>query len=158
MLQLGSFCQANNIFSVTLIYYMRQILGQSPDSADSVTHLGIVSLELNSPNINTMVLMRGMSPAATPPGSPWELKSVTLGPGGQSMVWEFMVRVSADRNISMLDVYSRALRPALSIKSAAVATEKRRITPTSAASYLPDMSAGQGQRLERPPNKRRLHQ
>lgn len=52
------------------------------------------------------------------------------------MLWEMIIRVKEDRNISMLDVYSRALRPALSIKEAAVATERRRTTPTRAASYL----------------------
>jgi len=56
------------------------------------------------------------------------------GPGGQAVVWEIMVRVRADRNISRLDTYSRALRPALSIKLAATATEKRRTAPTMMAS------------------------
>lgn len=51
-------------------------------------------------------------------------------------MWEIMVRVRVDRNISMLDVYSKALRPALSIKKAAMATDTRRTTPTRAASYL----------------------
>lgn len=59
-----------------------------------------------------------------------------MGPGGHGVVWEIMVRVRVDRNISMLDVYSKALRPALSIKKAAMATETRRTTPTRAASYL----------------------
>lgn len=54
------------------------------------------------------------------------------------MVCEIMVRVREDTNISMLDVYSRALRPALSINRAAVATDKRRTAPTMAASYLTD--------------------
>lgn len=54
------------------------------------------------------------------------------------MVCEIMVRVREDTNISMLDVYSRALRPALSINMAAVATDKRRTAPTMAASYLTD--------------------
>lgn len=61
-----------------------------------------------------------------------------VGPGGQAVVWETMVRVREDRNISRLDVYRRALRPALSIKMAAMATEKRRTAPTRAASYLTD--------------------
>lgn len=55
---------------------------------------------------------------------------------GQGVVWEIMVSVREDRNISMLDVYSRALRPALSIRLAATATERRRTAPTMAASYL----------------------
>lgn len=96
-----------------------------------------------------MVLISGRMPA-----EPWWLASKTsamswwvllpkpkekvggVGSGGQGVVWEIMVRVREDRNISMLDVYSRALRPALSIKNAAVTTEKRRTTPTKAASQL----------------------
>lgn len=58
------------------------------------------------------------------------------------MVWEIMVRVRLDTNISMLDVYSKALRPALSIKTAAMATEMMRTTPTRAASYLTDIEHG----------------
>lgn len=58
------------------------------------------------------------------------------------MVWETIVRVRVDRNISMLEVYSRALRPALSIKEAAMTTEKSRTKPTSAASYLPHSEKG----------------
>lgn len=49
-----------------------------------------------------------------------------------------MVRVREDKNISMLDVYSRALRPALSIRKAATAIEPRRTKPTMAAPYLAD--------------------
>lgn len=58
------------------------------------------------------------------------------------MVWEIMVRVREDRNISMLEVYSRALRPALSIRLAATATERRRTAPTMAASYLKERKTG----------------
>lgn len=98
--------------------------------------------------MNTIVLMRGMRPAA----SCWLLTNVSLwkllsklmvlfwgeGVGGQGVVWETMVRVRLDRNISMLDVYRRALRPALSIRLAATATDRRRTAPTMAASYLRD--------------------
>lgn len=58
------------------------------------------------------------------------------------MLWETIVRVRVDRNISMLEVYSRAFRPALSIKEAAMTTENRRTTPTRAASYLPHSEKG----------------
>lgn len=98
----------------------------------------------HSPNINTMVLMIGMKPAAVCPTSLWELKSKLtvalggMGPGGQAVLWEIMVRVREARNMSRLDAYSRALRPALSIKQAAVATEKRRTAPTRAALNLTD--------------------
>lgn len=54
------------------------------------------------------------------------------------MVWEIMVRVRREKNITRLDTYSRAFRPALSIKPAAKATERRRTAPTRAASYLTD--------------------
>lgn len=111
----------------------------------------------DSPNMNTMVLMRGMRPAAVwgPaskgfPKALWGLRSELMvrlggpGPGGRAAVWEFMVRVRADRNISRLDVYSRALRPALSIKLAATTTERRRTAPTMMASYLREKTAGRG--------------
>lgn len=100
----------------------------------------------NSPNINTTVQMIGNKLAAVwgpLPKALWEVKSRVVwfggaGPGGQGVVWEIIVRVRVDTNISMLDVYSRALRPALSINEAAMATEKRRTKPTMAASYLTD--------------------
>lgn len=60
------------------------------------------------------------------------------GPGWQLVVWEIMVRVRMEKNITRLDTYNRAFRPALSIKLAAKATERRRTAPTRAASYLPD--------------------
>lgn len=86
-----------------------------------------------------MVLTRVRTPTPWFPVFIWELRSRLMvalgtGPGEQLVVCEIMVRVSVDRNISMLDVYSRALRPALSIRQAAVATEKRRTAPTRAAS------------------------
>ena len=90
----------------------------------------------NSPKMKTMVPMRGMrlGPAGSlacsdpfrPPGA---VRFV-----GHGVVWDVMVRVRLDTNISMLDVYSRALRPALSIRQAAKATENSRTTPTMAAS------------------------
>lgn len=71
--------------------------------------------------------------------SPWRPKSRDVrfggaGLGGHGVVCELMVRVRLDRNISMLEIYSRALRPALSIKLAARATAKSRTIPTMAAS------------------------
>lgn len=59
-----------------------------------------------------------------------------FGGPGHGVVWEMIVRVREERNMIMLDVYSKALRPALSIKLAAVATDNKRTTPTRAASYL----------------------
>lgn len=88
-----------------------------------------------------MVLTRVRTPTPSFPALVWALTSaptVTLrgGPGEQLWAWEIMVRLKVATNISRLDVYSRAFRPALSIRQAAVATDRRRTAPTRAASYL----------------------
>ena len=94
-----------------------------------------------------MVLMSGtrLAPGSEAmPSAWWELWSSRVNPvrlwgagdGGQGMAWEYMVSVRLDRSISRLEVYKRALRPALSIKLAATTTEKSRIAPTMTASNL----------------------
>ena len=82
-----------------------------------------------------------LRPAGATPreSSPCWGRWVTLGGaggGGHPLAWEYMVRLRLDRIISMLEVYSRALRPALSIKLAAMATENRRMTPTMTVAIL----------------------
>lgn len=96
---------------------------------------------IHSPNMNTMVLTRVRTPTPLLPALAWELSSVLAvifegRPWEQLSAWEIMVRLRVARNISRLDVYSRAFRPALSIRQAAVTTDRRRTAPTRAASYL----------------------
>ena len=93
--------------------------------------------------MNTMTMNSGtrLSPTGAAPreSSPGWARWVPLGSEGGTAHpsrWEYMVRARLDRIISMLEVYRRTLRPALSIKLAAMATETRRTTPTTTAATL----------------------